>query len=85
MSSEVYITRRIEAIEEELKQLKKLVSSREGRIMSLRGVWEGLDIPNEAIEEAKRSLFKGNPVRRHRVSPWPWTIWARSRTNAKQQ
>ena len=59
MSGEVYITRRIEAIEEELKQLKKLVSGRERRLVSLRGVWEGVDTPDEAIEEAKRSLFKG--------------------------
>ena len=59
MSRELYITRRIEMIEEDLEHLKKFVSIDEGKLVSLRGVWEGANFQDEEIEEAKQSLFKG--------------------------
>jgi hypothetical protein len=59
MNREDYIIKRIEMIEEELGELKRFVSSSKGDVISLRGVWEGADIPDSYIEEAKRSLFKG--------------------------
>ena len=62
MSKEDYIVRRIEMIEEDLDQLKGFVSSSKGEIISLLGVWEGADIPDSYIEEAKRTLFKGESV-----------------------
>ena len=58
MSREQYIVKRIEMIEGDLEQLKKFVSTDGGKAVSLLGVWRGLDIPDEDIEEAKRSLFK---------------------------
>ena len=59
MSRELYITRRIEMIEENLEHIKRFVSIDEGKLASLRGVWEGVDFQDEDIEEARRSLFKG--------------------------
>ena len=59
MSKEDYIVQRIEMIQEELEQLRKLLVEEEPSGVSLRGIWKGVDITNEEIEEAKRSLFKG--------------------------
>ena len=59
MSREDYIVKRIEMIQEELEQLKKLLVEEEPSGVSLRGIWKGADITDKEIEEAKRSLFKG--------------------------
>jgi hypothetical protein len=60
-SREDYIIKRIGMIEEDLGQLKALVSAGKGNIVSLRGLWEGVNAPDEDVEEAKRSLFRGTP------------------------
>lgn len=44
-------------ISERLISLRKS-SARKGKVVSLRGLWEGVDFSDEEIEEAKRSLFK---------------------------
>ena len=54
MSRDDYIVKRIEVIQYELEQLKKLFVKREPK--SLRGIWKGANITDEEIEEAKRSL-----------------------------
>ena len=59
MSREDYLIRRIEMIEQDLSHLKTFVSVGKRKADSLRGVWAGLNTPDEDIEEAKRSLFKG--------------------------
>lgn len=59
MNKEEYVIKRIEMIQEELDQLKRFVAGGKGKMVSLRGMWEGADISDEDIEEAKRSLFKG--------------------------
>ncbi len=57
MDREAYIIKRIEMIQEELEELKKLLSAEKRENVSLAGIWEGIDITDEEIEEAKRSLF----------------------------
>ena len=59
MSKEDYIVKRIEMIQYELEQLKKLFVEEEPRGVSLRGIWKDVDITDEEIEEAKRSLSSG--------------------------
>jgi hypothetical protein len=54
VSRDDYIVKRIEMIQYELEQLKKLFVKREPK--SLRGIWKGANITDEEIEEAKRSL-----------------------------
>ena len=62
MKTDAYVLKRIEAIERELHELKKMVSDKESKPVSLRGVWRDLDISDQEIEEAKRSLSKGIDV-----------------------
>lgn len=60
MATEAYVLKRIEMIEQELEQLKKLLlKNGELKPVSLWGLWRDVDISDEEIEEAKRSLFKG--------------------------
>ncbi len=59
MGRETYIITRIEAIEAELRRLKQLISGARTNKTTLRGIWQGADISDEQIEDAKRSLFKG--------------------------
>ena len=59
MSRETYIITRIEAIEAELRRLKQFISGDRTNKTTLRGIWQGVDISDEQIEDAKRSLFKG--------------------------
>ena len=56
MSTEDYILTRIEAIERELHELKKMVSGRESKPVGLLGAWSDVNISDQEIEEAKRSL-----------------------------
>ena len=62
MNRDQFIVRRIEMIERDLDEVKRLISSDSGENISLFGIWRGVDIPDEDIEEAKRSLFKGIDV-----------------------
>jgi hypothetical protein len=59
MQREAYIVKQIEVIERELQELKRFVAGGKQEMGSLRGIWKGVDITDEEIEEAKRSLFKG--------------------------
>ena len=59
MTREAYIAKRIEMIERELEDLRKTMLGGGGKVSDLRGIWKGVDITDEEIEEAKRSLFKG--------------------------
>ena len=58
MSREALILWHIENIERELAEIKKLISSDRGKNKSLRGIWQGVDISDDEIEEAKHSLAK---------------------------
>ena len=62
MNRDLFIVRRIEMIERDLNEVKRLISRDSGENISLCGIWRGVDIPDEDIEEAKRSLFKGIDV-----------------------
>jgi hypothetical protein len=57
-----YALARIEAFQQELEQLRKVLSSemaKRRRKTRLRGLWKGVEVTEEEIEEAKRALFKG--------------------------
>ena len=55
-----YVEARVRALEREVKDLKRLVSGKPPRAgKSLYGILKGLEVSDEDIEEAKRSLFKG--------------------------
>ena len=54
-----YLINRIEVLEKELALLKSFVKKREQkRIIKLEGLWKGIEITEEDIEEAKKALFK---------------------------
>ena len=57
MSKEAYLIKRIEMIEQELKEIKSILLEDRGENVSLLGLWEGANIADEEIPEAKRSLF----------------------------
>lgn len=55
-----YVITRLEAIQKELEMLKhSLEESEEQKVIKLEGLWKGVEITEEDLEEAKRSLFKG--------------------------
>ena len=59
MATEIYTLKMIEIIQQELEQLKKTLSTKSRqKPMTLRGMWKGVDISDEEIEEAKSSLLK---------------------------
>ena len=47
--------KRIEEIEAELQMLKREVRSL--KVVRLKGLWEGLNVSEEDLEEAENSLF----------------------------
>lgn len=56
-----YVVARIEAIEQELETLKRnLITSpaRVRRKTELKGLWRGVEISEEDIEEARQAVFK---------------------------
>jgi hypothetical protein len=54
-----YIVTRIDAIQKELEMLKKFLQEHKGeKIVKIEGLWKGIEITEEDIEAAKRSLFK---------------------------
>jgi len=59
MSSE-YVLARIQAIEQELADLRKvLISEIESpKKTKLKGLWKGISITDNDIEEAKQAIFK---------------------------
>lgn len=57
------VVRRIEAIQNELEQLKREIAIDLGiekpRPTQLEGLWAGVEFSDEEIEEAKQELFSG--------------------------
>ena len=50
---------RLDAIERELAEIKvALSSSRNLKVMKLKGLWKGLRVDDRDVEAAKKSLFK---------------------------
>ncbi|HYU55035.1 MAG TPA: hypothetical protein VEL71_02325 [Candidatus Dormibacteraeota bacterium] len=50
---------RLDAIERELAEIKAaLSSSRNLKVVKLKGLWKGLKVDDEDVEAAKKSLFK---------------------------
>jgi hypothetical protein len=47
--------KRIEEIEAELQMLKKELTA--GKVIRLKGLWEGLKVSEEDLSEAENSLF----------------------------
>ena len=60
MVDETYANKMIGMMQQELDEIKKTLLAKSGRKpTSLRGICKGVDISDEEIEEAKRSLFNG--------------------------
>lgn len=58
MVTEAYLLKRIEMIQGELELLKRTFFKRDiGRVVHLKGMWQGIDLSIEEIEEAKHSLL----------------------------
>ena len=56
-----YLVSRIEAIQQELEQMKRALSNQSGakkRKIRLRGLWKGIKIDEGDIEEAKQAVFR---------------------------
>ncbi len=50
---------RLDAIESELAEIKAtMLSSRDLKVVKLKGLWRGLKVDDKDVEAAKRSLFK---------------------------
>ncbi len=54
---------RLDAIERELAEIKAtLSSSRNLKVVKLKGLWKGLKVDDKDVEAAKKSLFKHAPA-----------------------
>ena len=54
-----YVVVRMKAIERELQSLRKcLQSPAQKKVVKIEGLWKGVDITEEDLHQAKRSLFK---------------------------
>jgi|GEM_PF-2513835 len=62
MAMESYVAKRLEVIERELADLRRLIqgekAQRGKRKGTLRGIWQGVEFTDEEIEGTKRALFK---------------------------
>ncbi len=56
MTSE-YVLARIQAIQQDLDNLKDQIKSPKRRV-NLKGLWKGIDVSEEDIEEAKQAVFR---------------------------
>jgi hypothetical protein len=55
----VKVEDRLDVIEKELAEIKAaLSSSRNLKVMKLKGLWKGLKVDDRDVEAAKKSLFK---------------------------
>jgi lipid II:glycine glycyltransferase (peptidoglycan interpeptide bridge formation enzyme) len=55
-----YVITRLKLLENEIERLREhLKKSEEKRTTKIEGLWKGINVTEEDIEEAKRSLFKG--------------------------
>jgi len=55
-----YVLARIQAMESELAELKKVIAPEIGgaKKTKIKGLWKGIDVTDEDIEEAKHAIFK---------------------------
>lgn len=57
-----YVLARLDALQQELERLRRAVavqgSERPKRTTKLKGLWEGIDVTDEDLEEAKRAVFR---------------------------
>src|SRR5207247_10603342 len=61
---------RLDAIERELAEIKStLSSSRNLKVVKLKGIWKGLKVDDRDVEAAKKSLFKARSRIRQRWCP----------------
>lgn len=59
MTTETYLLKRIEMMQEELEHFKKTVLKKGvKKPITIRGIWKGVDFSEEEIDEAKHSWFK---------------------------
>ena len=52
-----YVLARIEAIQQELEELRNHIEGTKRKI-KLKGLWKGVNVSEEDIEEAKQAVFK---------------------------
>jgi hypothetical protein len=56
-----YVLQRIQAIQDELETLKKIVESESQntyKVVKIQGLWKGIDITDQDLMEAKNSDFR---------------------------
>ena len=55
-----YVLQRIQAIQDELEMLKKIVESESqntSKVVKIQGLWKGIDITDQDLMEAKNSVI----------------------------
>lgn len=58
-----YVLQRIQAIQDELETLKKIVESESqntSKVVKIQGLWKGIDITDQDLIEAKNSVFRSD-------------------------
>jgi len=58
-----YVLQRIQAIQDELETLKKIVESESqntSEVVKIEGLWKGIDITDQDLMEAKNSVFRSD-------------------------
>ena len=58
-----YVLQRIQAIQDELEMLKKIVeyeSQNTSKVVKIQGLWKGIDITDQDLMEAKNSVFRSD-------------------------
>lgn len=58
-----YVLQRIQAIQDELEMLKKIVESESqntSKVVKIQGLWKGIDITDQDLMEAKNSVFRSD-------------------------
>jgi hypothetical protein len=58
-----YVLQRIQAIQDELEMLKKIVESESqntSEVVKIQGLWKGIDITDQDLMEAKNSVFRSD-------------------------
>jgi hypothetical protein len=59
MVTESYLIKRIEMMQEELESLKRTILKQDtGKIVQIKGIWKGVEISDNEINEAKSSWSK---------------------------
>ena len=54
-----YVVARIDATQQELEQLRKTLTHQAvGRKTKLKGLWKGIEVTEEDIAKAKKSVFR---------------------------